>query len=561
MHAPKQKTALTLSFLLACTFSFAQTAPDPGALLRESTGVTPAPPELPAQRSVTPAAPVSGQRVFIKSFVIRGAERFSSETLLTELKDLTGRELAFEQLQAAADRVSLFYRENGLHAIALLPEQSLSTGVVEILVVEGKVGRFAFEWPVEADRVPKQLLSGIVQQGQRQGDILNVDSLERATLVANDVPGLKVSTVLRAGARAGETDVMTLAQLQPVLAGSVNADNADPAATGRNKLAASVSLSNPLGMGEQFTSSAQRSEGKTYASLGANFPLNRSGLRASVGYSRLDYELLNGLASSGGKGNAQTWTGQLNYPFIRQQQLNLLGQLGYSHSHLLNDSTAGNLSDKKNENSTLGLELNRNDDLWGGGVTMAGLTYTSGTVDLGGSAGELAQDAAGIRRNGSFSKLSYHAGRLQRLGAQSLLWFNVAGQVASKNLDSSDEHSLGGPNAVRAYPSLEGSGDEGQVLTIEYRRDLPWQLRGKLFYDWGQTRVNRDNSFAGGATKNEYALEGIGLGVDWNPYPQWSVRASLAWRMGDNPAPQASGNDNDGSRRVPQFWLFAQLDF
>ena len=40
-------------------------------------------------------------------------------------------------------------------------------------------------------------------------------------------------------------------------------------------------------------------------------------------------------------------------------------------------------------------------------------------------------------------------------------------QFSNKNLDSSEQLSLGGITGVRAYPSGEASGDQGYKLTTE----------------------------------------------------------------------------------------------
>jgi len=555
-----RKSAL-LALLLSPFALMAQQLPDAGAILRESSGGRSVLPGLPPAAKMESQSSAQGPKVLVRAFSVRGATKFTATELVSTLQDLQGQRLEFDELQAAADRISLYYRQKGLHALAVLPEQDLTSGQVEILVIEGKAGQFRFEYPEGKSRVPISLLTSIIQRDQAYAEILNLNSLERATLIANDIPGLRVSTMLMAGTQSGETDVVTRAEPLPLLSGSVSADNFDPAATGRNKLAGNMSINNALGIGDQVALAAHRADGKQYVSAGFSLPVNGDGLRAGITVSRLDYELQGQFASTGGKGIAVTWSPNLSYPFIRQQQTNLVGLLSYSASQQISDSQTGNTSDKKNRVWNVGLTFNRNDMLGDGGVSMAGLTFAYGVVDLSGNPAELAQDSAGVRRNGSFEKITYNAARLQRLGSQSMLWISTNGQAAFKNLDSAEEFSLGGPNAVRAYPALEGSGDEGQVVTLEYRYDLTSQLKGKVFYDWGRIRINHDNNFTGGNPINDYSLHGVGVGLDWSLFSQLNIRTSLAWRLGENPGAQANGSDNDGSRRVPQFWLYAQYDF
>ena len=56
--------------------------------------------------------------------------------------------------------------------------------------------------------------------------------------------------------------------------------------------------------------------------------------------------------------------------------------------------------------------------------------------------------------------------------------------------------SLGGPNAIRAYPVGEGSGDEGWIFNGEARYNLPsfstvpGQVQFISFVDTGYSRIN-----------------------------------------------------------------------
>jgi hemolysin activation/secretion protein len=534
---------LTTLALLPGT-ALAQAGVDAGSLLRETQQAPSAIPSLPATEIRRAPTTDTGVKVAVKAFVVTGSTRFDRAVWGDLLKDFVGQEIGFGGLQAVADRVSLHYRQAGLHALAFLPEQSLAGGVVQIVVSEGRLGELRFDTQSAAKRLPASLLKKMLARGQEAGQIVNVDALERATLIANDMPGLKISSVLSAGKEVGTTDILVQTEPLPVLAGNVSSDNADPRSTGQFKTSALISLSNAFSVGEQVLLSAQASEGKSYGQLAYSQPLAANGLRGGFNVSRLDYKLLDSFAATGGKGYADTWGANLSYPLIRSQQSNLNGQLTYSQSRLVTDSdVAGSRADKKSKSTTLGLSGNANDSFAGGGVSVAGISVATGNVDVA----------------GDFSKLQLNIARLQRLSGTSMLWFSANGQLAFNNLDSGEKFTLGGPNAVRAYPALEAAGDLGMVVTAEYRHDFSNQLRGKAFYDWGNITINR-NAIAAQFDPNNYSLQGVGVGLDWSPQPQFSLRATLAWRVGDNPAAR-NGNDSDGTKRLPQFWLSANFDF
>ena len=85
------------------------------------------------------------------------------------------------------------------------------------------------------------------------------------------------------------------------------------------------------------------------------------------------------------------------------------------------------------------------------------------------------------------------------------------------------------------------------------------QLTG--FYDWGQVQANVDNDFPGAASPNRYDLKGYGVGLGWSGPRGFTLQATLARRIGDNPNPTAQGNDQDGTLRRNRVWLQASLPF
>jgi hemolysin activation/secretion protein len=150
--------------------------------------------------------------------------------------------------------------------------------------------------------------------------------------------------------------------------------------------------------------------------------------------------------------------------------------------------------------------------------------------------------------------VSYGLNRLQSFSDAMQLWVSVAGQQASKNLDSSEKFSLGGVNGVRAYPQSEATGDEGYRATVELRRTLAANLQGTLFYDFGSVRINK-NPF-GPAAANERNLAGAGFGLNAS-VAAVQLRASLAWRTnGGSPT-----SIPVSAARRPTFWLQAALPF
>jgi hemolysin activation/secretion protein len=538
----------------------AQTAPDAGSLLRQSEQQAPKLPTLP-KIEAPKMLEESGTKTLVTSFTVEGSTRFSADRFTALLADLTGKQLGFAQLQLAADRVAALYRANGLHATAFLPEQTLQDGKVLIKVLEGHLEALKVEPGSSNHRpVPSDLVTHMLSAGQTPGQIIDTRALERMTLIANDVPGVRVSSVLAGGAAPGTSDIIATVDSRPLLSGAFSADNQDPRATGAAKLGANVGLADWAGIGDQTLLDVNATQGKQYGSAAYSVPLGASGLRGGVSASYMKYRLLDEFAALGGRGLASTFGVNASYPIIRSANRDLYLTASFEHRHLVNDVNAGNLSDKTDSALTVGLNGDANDTRGGGGAMLGGLSMTSGKLDLGGDAADLAADRTSLQRAGTYVKFTGNLARLQRLSAAGSLWLSVNGQYASKNLDSSEQFSLGGPYGVRAYPVLEATGDEGLIATLEYRRRLSDAFELDAFYDFGHIVRERD-PLPTAAPPNSYSLQGAGAGVQWNVKRWLLLHAVVATRIGVNPAANANGTDSDGTKRRPQFWLLANVPF
>jgi len=137
---------------------------------------------------------------------------------------------------------------------------------------------------------------------------------------------------------------------------------------------------------------------------------------------------------------------------------------------------------------------------------------------------------------------------LQALAGPLSLYGEARGQLASKNLDSSEKMELGGAYGVRAYPEGEAYGDQGYILTLEARLRLAalsrrtlgeWQAA--VFVDNGSVTLNR-SAWAPGP--NRRTLSAAGVGLTWANPRSFVVKVSYAVKLGDQPAlsaPDRSG--------------------
>lgn len=541
----------------------AQTPPDAGSLLRREESTRP--PVLPSQPLSAPvieAMPKAAEsiKVVVKGFRILHASLIPESELTPLLEKYIGREVSFGELRQAAAKIGEYYRSKGYLARAYLPRQEVKDGIVEIVVLEGRLGGLRIE---PAHRATEALVRPYFDA--KLGEALRLNALEHALLLINDIPGVSAVSYLEPGDHDGESIAVVRVEDRPVLVGQVQADNSGSKSTGRERLIANASLNDRFGFGDQFAAFGTHSVGNDYANFSASLPIGASGLRAGLQASALHYQLGNGFAALDASGSATTWGLTASYPFIRTPAANLSGSTSWDAKHFVNRALGAETSNKTTRPFSLGLSGNILDTKGGGGNTSGGMTLTNGQLDLAGSSGDLASDQLGPQRNGTYRKLAWSVSRLQRLPGNWSLWASATGQSASRNLDSSEKFALGGPTGVRAYAISEASGDEGWLVNLEARYAFNSAWQATAFVDSGEATLNR-SPWAGWnagnpGLPNRYRLSGAGVSLAWNGPSNLTLRTTAAWRLGNNPGLDANGKDSEGGNASNRIWLQAGWAF
>ena len=143
--------------------------------------------------------------------------------------------------------------------------------------------------------------------------------------------------------------------------------------------------------------------------------------------------------------------------------------------------------------------------------------------------------------SGRYSKGEGNFTVVQQLGHRSDVMIKALGQLASHNLDGSEEMYLGGASGIRAYPQGEGSGDEGVQGTIETRfyTDVPG-LVVSTYFDVGHVWYRNDGGVdiygnGRGLASTGETLKGWGVGLAYTKANDWFARLDYARRIGDDP--------------------------
>jgi len=498
--------------------------------------------------------------VFVKRFVFRGNSKITSKELLSVLSNYVNKDLNFSELELATSLISKEYRSRGLWAMAYLPDQELKNGMIEINILEGKIGKLKF---IEADdkgkslNLPQAEASKYILRGQKVGEMLDVRALETSVKNLDNVPGITAAASLLAGMGPGETDIAISMANTELVTGSVRMDNHGSNSAGEYRLSGLANFDGMFNVGDRVSVSSLKSEGITYSSIGFNFPVSYDGTRAELSYSFLDYKLGEQFKEVQAKGSANNYSFQIVKTLPKIADISLSTSLSLTHKKLLDQTSAGVSADKTVDVARLA--LNFDDGKPGQNVNFGNISLTRGNLNLSGNRTDLAMDSQTANRHGDFVKIEYSLGRLQRLSEKNYLNVVINGQVAFDNLDSSEKMSLGGPTGVRAYPSGEGMGDTAAVLRTEFRHNFSEKWQGIIFYDHGATTLNNriwtNWNSANENLVNSYQLKGGGIGLNLINNDDYDFGIYVGRRKDHNPGRGNSGNDSDGTLDKLRFWL------
>ena len=559
------RLGLLLTLFAAASLALAQTParPDAGSILegtkQPATLPKAAPDVLPRVQEPRPALGAPGLKLMVKGFKVTGNSLFSEATLLETVKEFVGKEQTIDGLNDAATKVRAYYRERGYFlAQAYLPQQEIKDGVIEIAVIEARVGKVAVNFK-EGTRFSENLVRGIVDSHLKEGDIITETSLETPLLLLNDFPNAIVTSEIRPSQTVGAADLVVHVSDAPAfMTGSVDFDNYGNRFTGQYRVGVSVNLNNPFALGDQISYRAFiTEEDMGFYRFAYVVPVGYWGTRIGYSYATFHYRLGKDFINLRAHGAGAVNTIYALHPFIRTRSSNLIAQLAFETKSLSDRvDSQSTIKDTRVNSAKIGFVGDFRDALLGGGLNSYSYTITEGDVQLSPTSQVTADLAAsGFKTTGRFAKQNIEFRRLQKLTDNTSLLMSFSGQMASKNMASAEKFSLGGANGVRSYPTGEALGDTGWIFTAEGRYLVPgWKLAGgdvtlSAFWDQGWVRINENNPATNAAVANNRRLSGYGVGASLGKDGDFVLRASAAWKNENEPA-QA-----DTSTRVPRVWV------
>jgi len=451
------------------------------------------------------------QEIEVKEIKIVGNTLFSLEELKPFVKAYEGKSVTFADLQKAASVITNEYRKQGyILAKAYIPEQKIIAGVVEIAVLEGSIGE------IKVEGSHKYYSSEFIKKHFNfKNNIFNQNDIERAILVLNEYPRLKVKATLQAGKEPATTDIIITAENAMPVNLTLDYNNFGSKYVSRSRFGATFDVGNLFMEGAIFSIrgvSGDNPDDMLFARASYSIPLNTLGTRLGAYYAIGDYELGREFAVLKMKGKIESYGIYVSHPFIRKRLQSLTAELGFDAKNITQEILGTEVSKDKIRSLRGGIAYESTDTT---GRSLASLFITQG---LGNNLGGMDNNSRFASRHGAdnrFTKANIDVMRIQRILPPVFLILKGTGQWALDSLVATEQFSIGGADTVRGYPLGEFSGDDGYNITGEFRIS---PLENKeiaqlaLFIDHGWYNIKNP---AVGQTKSD-SLTGSGAGLRFN---------------------------------------------
>lgn len=443
----------------------------------------------------------------IQTVHINGATLLPPEVRTRIEQQFSGRCLGASDIEAALALITKHYIDRGyVTTRAYLPAQDLSSGALEITVIEGIIQQYRIDTP----RPESIWARGAFPAAP--GEALNLRDLEQGIDQINRLASNRATLDIQPGDEPGQSVVLVHNPAVTPINLYLSYDNYGTPATGRSSVSGTVSLDSVLGLNELILLTRRQS---VPHDPDHESDANAAQISVPFGYYRLTFDAsrstyANSVGLPSGKsllaeGATVTYSGALERVVWRGQasQVLLSGRVTTqdTRSYFADQFLA--IASRKLAYADAGVS---GFTALAGGLLNARLGYVKGLTRLGAlrDSHDLPDDAP----HAQFRKLVFDLGfnRNFKVGAQPVSWSSqFSAQHAYDTLYGSQQLLLGGVGTVRGSRVNTLSGDNGYLWRNEF--SLPWQqgiggmgLRGRVYaaYDFGKV-TNRASGVPSGS--------------------------------------------------------------
>jgi hemolysin activation/secretion protein len=471
---------------------------------------------------------------------------------LQQMNSYISQPLTFKRLNEITSKVSAFYkRQNHPLVDVIAPEQDVTTGVIQIVVNEFRVG----EVRVEGNRWFSDN-TVVAPIRFKHGDTINTQALLNELDAANANPFRRVDLVYQPSSQPGYTDLVLNTHDRFPVSVYTGFDNSGTPVTGRSRWNLGATWGNALWHDQQlsyqfsasdnfFTGNSAAAPGEpSGASYLSNTLIWTMPLRAydslSV-FGSYQKSIPNIGASFGLVGKSGQASIRYNLGLHRTKRFVQALQLGYDFKTTNNNLDFGGTQVSRNtaeiDQFPVAYTANLTDNLGTSSFTTSvtfspgGLTPDNHTDDF-----QPALNQSGIP--GASARYTYWRTdftRLNRLPEKAVWAFRMIGQTSSTNLLYTEKLLAGGQDLLRGYDPNSVAGDRGVIISNELRTPsfTPFPEHGlgqwQFVAFWDYAHLAAAQAIAGEV--NELSASSVGPGVRYNLRSNLTARFDYGWQL------------------------------
>jgi hemolysin activation/secretion protein len=452
-------------------------------------------PSLEAPAPVARTGPGAAQRIRLGDAAITGNEAVPAARFAATLRGLAGQEATLAQIEEARIAILSAYRNAGYPFAAVdagLTPRADGGADLSFRITEGYIAEVRLEGDIgPAGTQVLRFLEPLTRERP-----ISAAALERALLLASDIPGVTVRGVVRPlAAEPGALQLVAQVARRPV-SGYFNLDNRGSQMAGpwQGLLAVGANAFSEYGERVEIALFSAEAGQQDFAQATLESFLGGSGLRlrAWAGAGRARPGSL--LAAIGYAGDTQVYGAALSYPLVRTRPftLSLTGQADGFDSEVRTDSGGGSSVASRDAVRSLraGVEVQSLDSL----IPFLPPATTTGNIrlhhGLSGFGATANGDAQATRAGSRFDylKASFELTRVMpllepvegwTLGVQA----SFAGQYANDVLPQVEKFYLGGSRLNRGFYAGQVTGDTALAYGVELQLSTRFELPGEA--PWG----------------------------------------------------------------------------
>ena len=478
-------------------------------------------------------------RVMVRTIRITGGTVFPAGELEKIAAPFENRELTNTDLEELRQRLTRHYISQGyINSGAVIPDQNIVDGVVEIRIVEGRLTRTDIEGTVHFD---KDYFSDRIALSA--GPPLNLRELEQRLQILLTHPMVRsINAQVVPGERPGEAALKAQVQEAPRYELSAVVDNKLSPSLGEAKFSLLGAMNNLTGRGDQLGAEFGYADGIPHdLKLRYRTPITARDTAIGVHYESTKavvqeepFDVLD-ITSK-----LETIGIELSHPVQRTQNRQLV--------------LAGVLERRETETTLLGVPFSFSPGVNDGKASVSVLRLVADYLDRGRtqvvalrstvSVGLDAFDST-INSDAPDSRFLAWLGQFQWVRRLSesrgdQIRLRTDAQLTNDALLPVEQYAVGGLDSVRGYRSFQLLRDYGYTASLEYRipvfsNPTGWRnLQFAAYVDTGGAKFkDRENP-------SPSNLTGVGVGLIWSPLREVFAELYFAKGLDDVPEPPSS---------------------